>query len=50
MNVIIKSDAEKEHEAYVAKVFGADQHKTDEREYVECIAARTREAVAQRKD
>ena len=46
-----KTEAQKEHEAYVAKVFGADTRKSEDREAVEVISARTREVVeSQRKD
>ena len=50
-NVIIKSEERRESEAYVARVFGVDKNKAEEREAAEIIAARTAEAVAtQRRD
>jgi len=43
-NIIIKSDEQRRHEAYVAKKFGASRRPED-REAVEVIARRTMEAV-----
>lgn len=44
-NVIIKSDERKAHEAYVAKAYGVNPQNRQAMEHVECIAARTKEAV-----
>lgn len=44
-NVIIKDNDRREREAYVAKIFGVDNRKPEEREAAEVIAARTEEAL-----
>lgn len=46
-NVIIKSEERKQHEQYVMQTFGVDKNSTSAREAVECVAARSREAVAE---
>jgi hypothetical protein len=43
-NVIIKSEDRKNREAFVARSFGANTQSKEQREHVECIAARTKEA------
>lgn len=43
-NIIIKSEEQKRHEAYVAEKFGAGRSAAD-REAVEVISRRTQEAV-----
>jgi len=45
VNVIIKTDGIKQHEAYVMKEFGVNgTGNASQREAAECIAARTKEA------
>lgn len=44
-NIIIKSDERKAQEAYVAKAYGVNPQNRQAMEHVECIAARTKEAV-----
>jgi hypothetical protein len=43
-NIIIKSEDRKQREAFVARSFGANTQSKEQREHVECIAARTKEA------
>ena len=43
-NIIIKSEEQRQHEAYVAEKFGAGRNPED-REAVETISRRTQEAV-----
>ncbi len=43
-NIIIKSEERKSREAFVARSFGADMRKKEDREHVECITARTQQA------
>jgi hypothetical protein len=47
-NIIIKSEERRQAEQAVAKSFGADNSAAS-REAVECIAARTHEAVSELK-
>ena len=50
VNVIIKSEAQKAHEAYVLGSFkGGTTVTSGDREAAECIAARSREAYAELK-
>lgn len=46
-NVIIKDDSRKAYEASILKSFGGNSKDVSHREYAECIAARTNEAVSQ---
>ena len=48
MNVIIKTDERKAHEKQVLNDFGGNPTK-ERTEYAECIAARTKEALAEMK-
>ena len=48
-NVIIKSEERKQHERYVMRSFGADSRSAETREAAACIAAKSREAVAELK-
>lgn len=43
-NIIIKSEDRKQREAFVARSFGANMQSKEQREHVECITARTKEA------
>jgi hypothetical protein len=43
-NVIIKSEERKNAEAFVARSFNANMTSKEDREHVECIAARTQQA------
>jgi hypothetical protein len=43
-NIIIKSEDRKQREAFVARSFGANTQSKEQREHVECIAARTKQA------
>lgn len=43
-NIIIKSEERKREEAFVARSFGANMSKMQDREHVECITARTQQA------
>lgn len=44
-NIIIKSRERREAEARVARDFGGNMREASHREYVECVAARTKEAA-----
>ncbi|HRS66613.1 MAG TPA: hypothetical protein P5519_12080 [Spirochaetia bacterium] len=48
-NIIIKSEDRKQREAFVARSFGANTQSKEQREHVECIAARTKEALGELK-
>ena len=48
-NIIIKSEERVQYEAFCGRQFGADPSRADHREYRECIAARTREAIKELK-
>lgn len=43
-NIIIKSEDRKQREAFVARSFNANMTSKEDREHVECIAARTQQA------
>lgn len=48
-NIIIKSDDRRRYEEFCGRKFKADAANAEHREYSECIAAKTREAVRELK-
>lgn len=43
--ILMKSEARLQHETFCGKQFGADPGDPLHREYRECVAAKTREAI-----
>ena len=48
-NIIISQRTESKGEAFIARSFGANTQSKEQREHVECIAARTKEALGELK-